>query len=429
MQSTLAFSQHSIISDNVLVGPSASGLAGAFTAVADDPTAIIYNPAGLVHITANKRSLSYNAYMNAAYRVENVLYNSEWKSEATYTPFFVGTSYRSPTVLPDWTFAGAAYDRGIYSARQRWSASGKDSLANINGNSTAYDGSYESVSRRSASALTVAGAAARATRFGAVGLTIGLRNESESSQEFTKSSFGPFDVSGKSAYINATTNDDSEAKGYGIELNLGTFWKKDRWTFGASVGQLNYKFQKKESTEDSSNSWTDADGLPSTTRIDDKDVPDRTINQQSKRTDKYPFGLPPVRYRLGLAHKLSQTTRWSADIIGRAHSHTEESKIQPGADGAIGIDTAFNENFSTSFGLFTAMDPTNTLSSTGYRRSNNYVDSLGITSMLMYRADSWALSLGALYQKGQGAFGSNDTRKKDINVEVSSVSASFTSDQ
>ncbi len=168
---SIGFSQSNIINDTVLIGPGAGGLGGAFTAIADDPTAIIYNPAGLVHITTNKRSLSYNAYMTATYNVEKILFNSAWKSEANFTPFFAGTSYRNPNILSDWTFAGAAYDRGIYASRRRWGASGKESIETISGGDISYDGSFDSVSRQSGSALTVAGAAARATTLGSIGFS------------------------------------------------------------------------------------------------------------------------------------------------------------------------------------------------------------------------------------------------------------------
>ena len=425
--SDFAFSQSDIISDNVLIGPGATGLGGAFTAVADDPTAIIYNPAGLVHISANKRSLSYNAYMTATYGIDNIVFHSELKSEAYYTPFFAGTSDRSPT-LPSWTFAAAAYDRGIYAARRRWIASGNESIT-INGNSTAIGGSFESVSRHSGSSLTIAGAAARATQLGAYGITIGLRNEAESSQEFTKSFFGPFDFEDKTVYSHSTSNVDHEAKGYAIELGLGGLWKKDNWTFGATVGQVNYRFQKRDSIEDSNYLSTDENGNPATTRIEDKDIPIPATIEHVETTDNYPFGRPPVRYRLGVAQNLTSSTRWSADIIGRGFSHTEHATIQPGADGALGIETAITSSFSTRLGLFSTMDQANTLSSTGYRRADSYVDSLGVTSMFLYRAEGWSLSLGALYQRGQGTLGEVRQEKKDVTLNVSSFSASFTSDQ
>ncbi|MEO1267973.1 MAG: UPF0164 family protein [Myxococcota bacterium] len=48
--------------DGVLIGERATGLGGAFTAVADDASALYYNPAGLVQIPRSGLSLSANTY-------------------------------------------------------------------------------------------------------------------------------------------------------------------------------------------------------------------------------------------------------------------------------------------------------------------------------------------------------------------------------
>src|SRR5690606_4261945 len=107
------------------LGPGAQGLAGAFTAVADDPTAIIYNPAGLTQISPAKRSLSYNAYSKMSYRAGKILFGSDVEFNADNFPFFVGTTYRHPEILSDWTFAFGAFDNGSYSIRTKWEVAGK----------------------------------------------------------------------------------------------------------------------------------------------------------------------------------------------------------------------------------------------------------------------------------------------------------------
>ncbi len=419
-------SQTSVISDNVLVGPGASGLGGAYTAKADDPTAIIYNPAGLIHISPNKRSLSYNAYITSTYKVDRILFDSEWKFEGTSSPFFAGTSYRNPSILPDWTFAGAAYDRGISSARQRWYSSGKETIQFLN---SEVDGSFESVTRQSTSTLTLAAAAARSTTFGAFGFSVGFRNEKESSQQFTKLHLGPFDYSGKDVYSVNTSNIDREAAGYAIELGIGGLWKYKNWSFGAALSQVNFKKQKGETIDDATYQSVDINDQPATSRVGDSDIPYPITREQTKETDNYPFGRPPLRYRLGLAHTLTPTSRWSADVIGRGYSHTEQARIQPGADLALGIETQIVGSFSARFGAFNMTDQANTISKSGYKRADSYVDSIGLTSMLTYLAKGWSLSVGALYQQGEGKSGGKGMITKDVESKVSSFSASFVSDQ
>ena len=126
---------------------------------------------------------------------------------------------------------------------------------------------------------------------------------------------------------------------------------------------------------------------------------------------------------------MTPTSRWSADVIGRGYSHTEQARIQPGADLALGIETQIAGSFSARFGAFNMTDQANTISKRGYKRADSYVDSIGLTSMLTYLAKGWSLSVGALYQQGEGKSGGKGMITKDVESKVSSFSASFTSDQ
>ena len=50
---------------NDLIGGRATGLAGAFTAISDDPSGANYNPAGIVFAIDNQISLSVNKLYNS----------------------------------------------------------------------------------------------------------------------------------------------------------------------------------------------------------------------------------------------------------------------------------------------------------------------------------------------------------------------------
>ncbi len=58
---------------NILIGERAAGLAGAFTAMSDDPSGIYYNPAGLAFIFENYISLSANAWNSTRTVFKNVV--------------------------------------------------------------------------------------------------------------------------------------------------------------------------------------------------------------------------------------------------------------------------------------------------------------------------------------------------------------------
>lgn len=58
--------------NNVLIGDRAVGLAGAFTAISDDPSGLWYNPAGIVYSPQTKISASANAYNATTYKYDNI---------------------------------------------------------------------------------------------------------------------------------------------------------------------------------------------------------------------------------------------------------------------------------------------------------------------------------------------------------------------
>ena len=48
--------------NNMLIGERATGLGGAYTAIADDPSGLYYNPAGIVYSLGSKLSASMNTF-------------------------------------------------------------------------------------------------------------------------------------------------------------------------------------------------------------------------------------------------------------------------------------------------------------------------------------------------------------------------------
>lgn len=99
---------------NIIVGERASGLAGAYTAVADDPSGLFYNPAGIVYAKKGNLSASVNAYHTATKTYKDALAgNIDWeRSSASFLPNFfaftqplgegvVGFSYAVPDAVSE----------------------------------------------------------------------------------------------------------------------------------------------------------------------------------------------------------------------------------------------------------------------------------------------------------------------------------------
>lgn len=76
---------------NIIVGDRASGMGGAFTAIADDPSGIFYNPSGMVYSQGTNVSASANAYHNTSKKYSNVLGGQGWERKASsLLPNFFG---------------------------------------------------------------------------------------------------------------------------------------------------------------------------------------------------------------------------------------------------------------------------------------------------------------------------------------------------
>ncbi len=92
-----ALGSHSASADqyhyiNMLVGDRAAGLAGAYTAVSDDPTGLFYNPAGIVYSPGSSLTGSMNTYQESKTSYKNVLGGQyDWdRSSSTFLPNFFG---------------------------------------------------------------------------------------------------------------------------------------------------------------------------------------------------------------------------------------------------------------------------------------------------------------------------------------------------
>lgn len=98
---------------NILVGDRAGALAGAYTAVSDDPSGMYYNPAGIAYAAENNLSLSVNGYTSTSKEYKGVIGGRSWsrKSSGIVPNFFgmlhswgrvnIGLSYAVPDQITE----------------------------------------------------------------------------------------------------------------------------------------------------------------------------------------------------------------------------------------------------------------------------------------------------------------------------------------
>jgi long-chain fatty acid transport protein len=77
--------------NNILVGDRASGMAGAYTAVSDDPAGMYYNPAGIAYSSGRNLSASVNAFHVLEKTYKGVIAGRDWKRDSSsLLPNFFG---------------------------------------------------------------------------------------------------------------------------------------------------------------------------------------------------------------------------------------------------------------------------------------------------------------------------------------------------
>lgn len=77
--------------NNFLIGDRAAGMGGAYTAIADDPSGLYYNPAGIVYSTGRNLSASVNAFYNLDKKYDSVIGGQGWeRHSSSLLPNFFG---------------------------------------------------------------------------------------------------------------------------------------------------------------------------------------------------------------------------------------------------------------------------------------------------------------------------------------------------
>ena len=89
MAGSLATSNYNYIND--LIGGRATGMAGAYTAISDDPSGAFYNPAGIVFAMENQVSLSVNSYRNKNVEFEKAISDNSYTQDiSSFYPSLFG---------------------------------------------------------------------------------------------------------------------------------------------------------------------------------------------------------------------------------------------------------------------------------------------------------------------------------------------------
>lgn len=238
---------------NMLVGDRASGMAGSYVAVADDPAGLYYNPAGIIYAPGSNLSASMNAYTLTRTVYNDVLGGQDWvRTSSSLLPNFFGVI--QPLGLGVLGFSYAVPDSILEDQDQRFRAvptdlGTADFTINFNNQDMVYN-----VGPSYAIALG---------KNGAIGLTLyGYQRE----QELIINQI--FELQNGHHWENAYVHNEE----YGIKPVFGAMWSPaKRLALGATISktEIVYAKQFRQTACANSGSTCTADLLPFDINISD----------------------------------------------------------------------------------------------------------------------------------------------------------------
>lgn len=359
---------------NVLIGDRAAGLAGAYTAVSDDPSGLFYNPAGVVYAGERRLSASVNAYHTTSTTYSDVLGGGEWsrESQALLPNFFgivqpLGDGYIG--------FSYAVTDSVMENQDQRLTNVGQlsDFLINVNNEDNTYK-LGASYAREVNDRLS----------FGAT-LYFHMRDSETVVNQTAILADGRY--AWQNAYLQITE--------YGFEPVLGVMWAPvDRWAFGASLRQV-YLYS--------------SDGRAQNTCVSDipeactSTTPAYVVNEFS---DERQY---PLQVSVGAAYFPSDRLMYSADFV---YYDEAEGEVAANVDSpfrtreatwnaSVGVEYYLRPEWALRSGVFTNRANTPVLES-GRGDQPEHINLYGLSLTLTHFTRSSSVTGGFAYATGSG---------------------------
>jgi long-chain fatty acid transport protein len=360
------------------VGDRAAGMAGAYTAVADDPSGLFYNPAGIAYSTGSSISGSMNSYQESNITYKGVLGGvNDWtrKSSSLLPNFFgvmqplgdgmVGFSYAVPNSIEedqDQSFANIATTLGT-----------AEFIINFNNSDNTYDFG-PSYGYKISDSLSLGGT-----------LYFHYRQQQRISNTMLI-------YSGDRVW----SNDYFELEELGIKPLLGVMWTPmKQWSLGMTVSKVNIF----DSSITNHQSCLGANGgtYSSTALCQAGDIVNHQVVTSSEE------GSYPLNVTLGAAWFASDALLLAADVSYYDAVDAGAESRNSVVNVALGSEYYFNPRWAVRAGFYTDYANTPQLQSnfTAYNQ-NEHVDLYGASASLSHFSRNSSLTIGFNYSAGDG---------------------------
>lgn len=392
---------------NLVVGERAMGLGGAFTAVADDASAIIYNPAGLGFALSNDLSGSANAFYQRKVTYKNTIGSKDFeeKSGGTLAPFFGGLQ-KLDNVWP-----GLAVAFGLYAQDSE--------LKNQNDlieNSGTLERFHRTANVRGSTTGLGLAAAKRVLSNLSVGLGVNYVMIDELTQDYqdtkytsslsclpqTSASRPNWKVCTGNGFLDQAfveQNQRFHLKSTAMEFNLGAQLAVGTWSFGLNARMRKMITDELEYGVDSRTNIGAISNVDGALNV-------AIVNQVNVATDtkiEDPLKALPTEIRAGIAWYPSSTFLWTFDTIHNTKAEGGNSQYDREAvtNFATGAEYYITPSIPLRAGFFTNYDARPEVQS-GKAGQADHIDYMGYSVFGGWVQPNSQVAAGVILQTGDG---------------------------
>jgi long-chain fatty acid transport protein len=358
---------------NLLPGGRAAAMGGAYTAIANDPSGTVYNPAGLAFAQESENSLSVNSYNKATLIYHKTIGTQDYRTESqAIFPAFIGGLYKYDRTTLAWS----------YLTRDAKSINQNDQFKNLQiPGSTLTDFTIQHLEINN---LTWGGGslAIAPTQHFSIGISTFYYYHDMKFIEHQNIAFrgGNFTLSN----IRATATNN------GLVTMLGSQIKGDNWTFGLAA--------------EIPRALTDNGRVYKSVTLSVPGEPTQSIPAKEEETNEYD-DFTPSTIRLGLARKFGSSFIVSADVLHHFWGNWQNNhEVQPSlietTNYSLGAELMLRPLFLRC-GMFSNNSLT-PLINPEFMNQANHINYLGYTAGIGYQKRGLGIDLIANRQTGSG---------------------------
>jgi len=416
--------------NNLLIGPRAIGLGGAFTALSDDTSGLYYNPGGLALQSSTELSSSINTFYLKSNTFDRVFGEKAFEETArgSLSTFFGFSKKMTPPLL-------GTVQVGIAFVNPDSALSDENALVE-NEPATSVRRYHRSANIRSGASQVIVGAAKRIGKDFGLGCAASYLDVDELEQIYQDAVQGPFtfqELPGKAVYSTLGQNVRVHLvlRGGALRCGIRTSFESGV-RLGISYQRSEMVYQKLDYDSEINKVFTDENNqvieVENTSNASLKGQLLRNIIRTTTRSfvERWPDEL-----RLGVAYQLWRPLLLSADVVrmGPGQGTIANVKRAETINVSAGAELVLGGTLFVRSGFFTNNDATASrdLSSPDQRRE--YMDYRGVALSTGLRLRSGEYGIHYVEQRGKGmaekVAGKQESSSGRLQVISISASQSF----